>query len=288
MKFIKAHGYGNDYLVFEAGELRGVESLAEFARRVCDRHFGAGADGIAVAERATGEAADFHVRIFNPDGSEAAMSGNGTRSAAAALFYENAWSREELRLATRSGVKVYRLLAEDQARGHYRFAAEIGKPRFESASVPIRTDEPLEKVVDHPLEVAPGEMVRVTALEMCNPNCCLFVEDFETVDWRGLGRLIESHARFPERTNVEFIRVVSPKQIEVRIWERGVGETLSSGTGSSAAAVAACLTGRTGRRVAVETPGGELEVEWRESDGEVVLTGDAEVVYRGEWLGGRG
>jgi diaminopimelate epimerase len=283
MKFIKAHGYGNDYLVFEAGELGKVVSLPEFAKRVCDRHFGAGGDGIAVIERATGAASDFNVRIFNPDGSEAAMSGNGTRSAAAALFYEGAWSREDLRLATRSGVKVYRLLAGDRARGRYRFAAEIWKPRFESASVPIQTDEPLERVVDHQLEVAPGETVRVTALEMCNPNCCLFVEDFDRVDWRRLGRLIESHTRFPERTNVEFVRVRSPEQIEVRIWERGVGETLSSGTGSSAAAVAACLTGRTGRRVEVETPGGRLEVEWRE-DGEVVLTGEAQVVYRGEWL----
>jgi diaminopimelate epimerase len=297
MKFVKAHGYGNDYLVFEAGGLRGVASLAEFARGVCDRHFGAGGDGIAVVERAaagaTGEpdgglgggGADFRVRIFNPDGSEAAMSGNGTRSAAAALFHEGVWAREELRLATRAGVKLYRLLASDAARGRYRFAAEIGRPRFASASVPIKTDEPLERVVDHPLEVAAGEAVRVTALEMCNPNCCLFVEDFGALDWRRLGRLLESHPRFPERTNVEFVRVVSPGRIEVRIWERGVGETLSSGTGSSAAAVAACLTGRTGRRVFVETPGGELEVEWREDD-EVVLTGEAEVVYRGEWLKG--
>jgi diaminopimelate epimerase len=130
----------------------------------------------------------------------------------------------------------------------------------------------------------PGETVRVTALEMCNPNCCLFVDDFEGVDWRRLGRLIESHTRFPERTNVEFIRVVSRERIEVRIWERGVGETLSSGTGSSAAAVAACVNGLTDRRVTVETPGGGLEVEWRDVDGEVVLTGEAEVVYRGEWL----
>jgi diaminopimelate epimerase len=285
MKFIKFHGYGNDYLVIDAAELRDAASLAGFARRACDRHFGAGADGVAVVEQVADDpAADFRVRIFNPDGSEAAMSGNGTRCAASALFYEGVWSREELRLSTRSGVKVYRLLAEDRARGRYRFAAEIGRPRFTSASVPMRTDEPLERVVDHPLEVAPGETVRVTALEMCNPNCCLFVDDFEGVDWRRLGRLIESHARFPERTNVEFIRVVSRERIEVRIWERGVGETLSSGTGSSAAAVAACVNGLTGRRVTVETPGGRLEVEWRDVDGEVVLTGEAEVVYRGEWL----
>jgi diaminopimelate epimerase len=283
MKFIKLHGYGNDYIVVRAGELRRVPSLPEFARRVCDRHFGAGADGVALVEEAADGGADFRVRIFNPDGSEAAMSGNGTRCAASALHYEGDWSREVLRLATRSGVKVYRLLAADRARGVYRFAAEIGRPRFESASVPFASDEPLERVVNHPLEVAPGETVKVTALEMCNPNCCIFVEDFDRLDWRRLGRLIESHARFPKRTNVEFVRVVAPDRIEVRIWERGAGETLSSGTGSSAAAVAACANNLTGRRVAVETAGGELGVEWRE-DGEVVLTGEAEVVYRGEWL----
>jgi diaminopimelate epimerase len=289
MKFTKFHGYGNDYLIVDADELRGTSPLAEFARRACDRHFGAGADGVAVVERMTNgvderATADFRVRIFNPDGSEAAMSGNGTRCAASALFYEGVWSREELRLSTRAGIKVYRLLAGDHVRGRFRFAAEIGRPKFESASVPIKTDEPLMRVIDHPLEVAPGETVRVTALEMCNPNCCLFVPDFERVDWRRLGRLIESHVRFPERTNVEFVRVVSRERIEVRIWERGVGETLSSGTGASAAAVAACVNGLTDRHVAVETPGGGLEVEWRERDGEVVLTGEAEVVYRGEWL----
>lgn len=305
MKFIKFHGYGNDYLVVEAGDLRATASLAGFARAACDRHFGAGADGVAVVERLersgatvgdaseqssedvsvrSGDAADFRVRIFNPDGSEAAMSGNGTRCAASALYYEGVWSGAELRLATRAGVKLYRLQAGDRARGRYRFAAEIGRPRFASASVPMQTEEALERVVNHPLEVAAGEVVQVTALEMCNPNCCLFVSDFDAVDWRRLGRLIESHTRFPERTNVEFIRVVSPDKIEVRIWERGAGETLSSGTGSSAAAVAACLNGLTGRRVTVETPGGRLEVEWREPDDEVVLTGEAEVVYRGEWL----
>jgi len=287
MRFVKAHGYGNDYLVFEAGELRAVGSLSEFARRVCDRHFGAGGDGIAVVGSADEGEADFNVRIFNPDGSEAAMSGNGTRCAAAALVHGRVWTRPVLRLSTRSGVKTYRLLEADEARGRYRFAAEIGRPRFESAAVPLQTDEPLARVLNHPLEVAPGETVTVTALEMCNPNCCLFVDDFDSLDWRRLGRLIESHPRFPARTNVEFVRVVSPERIEVRIWERGVGETLSSGTGSSAAAVAACLNGLTGRRVTVETPGGTLAVEWREEDGEVVLTGEAEVVYRGEWLKGR-
>ena len=284
MRFTKLHGYGNDYLVFKADDLGAAGDLGGFARRACDRHFGAGSDGIAVVGRAAvGDGADFNVRIFNPDGSEAAMSGNGTRCAAAALVYDGVWTGAELRLSTRAGVKVYRLLEADAARGLYRFAAEIGRPRFESEAIPFKTDEALARVVRHPLEVAPGETVEVTAIEMCNPNCCLFVGDFETVDWRRLGRLIERHPRFPARTNVEFVRVVSPDRVELRIWERGVGETLSSGTGSSAAAVASHLNGLTNRAVTVETPGGCLAVEWRE-DGEVVLTGEAEVVFRGEWL----
>ena len=282
MDFIKFHGYGNDYLVFEAERLTGVDSLNDFARRVCERHYGAGADGVALISRAEGPAADFTVRIFNADGSEAAMSGNGTRSAAAYLHYEGLWSQDELRLKTRAGVKLYRL-REREGPGRYRFEAEIGRPVFESVSVPVLTDEPLTSVRDYPLLVE-GETVLVTALQMCNPNCCVFVDDFDAVDWRRLGRAIETHKQFPERTNVEFVRVMDRRKVEARVWERGVGETLSSGTGACAAAVASSSTERTERQVEVTMPGGRLQVEWR-ADGEVLLTGTAEVVYRGVWLG---
>jgi diaminopimelate epimerase len=145
------------------------------------------------------------------------------------------------------------------------------------------TTEPLSEVRDYKLALSGGESLPVTALQMCNPNCCTFVEDLELTDWRRLGREIESHAAFPERTNVEFIRVLDRGRIEARVWERGAGETLSSGTGACAAAVASMVGGRTDRHVSVRMPGGLLEVLWRE-DGEVLLTGTAEVVYRGEWL----
>jgi diaminopimelate epimerase len=167
--------------------------------------------------------------------------------------------------------------------GGFRFEAEIGRPRFDSASIPMNTPEPLEEVRDFPLVLPGGESLKVTALQMCNPNCCAFLEDFESVDWRHLGRAVESHAVFPERTNVEFIRVLDRQNIEARVWERGAGETLSSGTGACAAAVASMIGGRTEREIKVSMPGGLLEVTWRE-DGEVLLTGEAEVVYRGEWL----
>jgi diaminopimelate epimerase len=285
MQFIKFHGFGNDYIVFEAQQLAGIKSPGELARRVCDRHYGAGADGIAIVSRAEDERADFHVRIFNPDGSEAGLSGNGTRSAAAYLYYRGLWSDDELRLATRTGIKLYRL-SERISDGHYWFEAELGQPRFESASIPMLTNEPLEHVMGYPLEVE-GETLRVTALLMGNPNCCIFVEDFEELDWRRAGRILESHAQFPERTNVVFVRVVGREKIELRIWERGVGETLSSGTCACAAAVASMINDKTERRVKVEMPGGLIEVEWR-ADDEVVMTGRADIVYSGEWLSDSG
>jgi diaminopimelate epimerase len=289
MKFVKFHGYGNDYIVCEAGELAGVAAsdVPEFVRRACDRHYGVGGDGIATLERAADErAADFVLRIFNPDGSEAAMSGNGSRSAASFLYFQGLWRQEELRLSTKAGVKLYRLLEQD-GRGRYRFAAEIGRPALDSASIPMRTGEAREQVSDFPLKLETGEVVRLTALQMCNPNACVFVEDFEATDWRRIGRAVESHPQFPQRTNVEFIRVRDRGTIEVRVYERGVGPTLSSGTGACASAVAACLNGLTDRRVRVEMEGGRLEVEWRD-DGEVLLTGEAEAIYRGEWLKGKG
>jgi diaminopimelate epimerase len=283
MRFIKFHGFGNDYIVFEAEQLVSVESLNDFARRVCERHYGAGADGIALVQKSPDLDADFSVRIFNVDGSEAGLSGNGTRAAVAYLYYRGLWSKNELRLATRTGVKLYRLL-ERLSEGYYWFASELGQPAFDSASIPFLPDGPLERVVDYPLSVE-GESVLVTALLMGNPMCCVFVEDFDALDWRRLGCLLEVHAQFPERANVVFVRVHDRANIELRIWERGVGETSASGTCSCAAVVASVMKGLTERRLRVSMPGGKIEIEWRE-DGEVLLTGRADIVYGGEWLAG--
>jgi len=280
-RFTKFHGFGNDYLVFEAKQFAKTADLGEFARRVCNRHYGAGADGIAVAKRSEGGSSDFEVRIFNPDGSEAGMSGNGTRCTAAYLFFHNLWSDERLRLQTRNGVKRY-LLRERSRAGSFLFESELGQPNFDSASIPMLTERPLDRVIDYPLAVD-DETLRVTALQMGNPNCCVFVDDFDATDWRRLGPLIENHPQFPERTNVIFIRVRDRSNIEERLWERGVGETESSGTCSCAAVIASVINDRSDRRVSVHAPGGIIPIEWRE-DGEVVLTGRAEVVYNGEWL----
>ncbi len=280
MKFTKFHGFGNDYLVFEAEQLAGVDDPGGFTKRICNRHYGAGGDGIAVVEPAPDTNSDFRVRIFNPDGSEAGMSGNGTRCAAAYLHFHKLWTAKDLRLQTLNGIKPYKLLEQDG--GSFLFRSELGQPRFDNASIPMTTTESLERVINYPLPVD-GKTLLVTAMQMGNPNCCIFVEDFSDLDWRRLGPMIENHPQFPERTNVIFIRVRDRTNIEERIWERGVGETESSGTCSCAAMVASVINGRTDRKVDVHAPGGLLPIEWRE-DGEVVLTGRAEVVYSGEWL----
>jgi diaminopimelate epimerase len=281
IEFIKFHGYGNDYIVIAAAQLAGVPSLGGFARQICTRHYGAGADGIAVVSRSENDEADFLVRIFNPDGSEAGLSGNGTRCAASWLYYQGLWAGDELRLNTRTGVKKYFLRAEPGP-GKYVFASELGRPKLDSASVPLITDAPLGQVIDYPLPVD-GDIFKITAMQMGNPNCSIFVDDFEELDWRTIGRAIETHPQFPDRTNVTFVRVVNREQIELRIWERGVGETTASGTCSCAAAVASMINDKTDRRVTALTPGGQVEIHWRD-DNEVVITGSAEVVYSGQWL----
>lgn len=279
--FLKFHGFGNDYIVMESEHLAGFADLGEFAQRICDRHYGAGADGIAVISREDKEGADFRVRIFNPDGSEAGLSGNGTRCAAAYVHYKKLWTGDELRLITRSGIKRY-FLVEQPCPGKYVFDSELGKPGFASDSIPMLTDGPLDRVIDYPLDVN-GDRLSVTALQMGNPNCCIFVDDFEALDWRRLGPAIENHRLFPDRTNVVFVLVENRQAIELRIWERGVGETTASGTCSCAAAVAAMINGRTERSIDVLMPGGRARIQWRDDD-EVVINAPAELVYAGDWL----
>lgn len=279
---VKYQGYGNDYIILESQHLNTVSSIDEVVKRICDRHYGVGSDGVALIHQTNRPDAHFTVRIFNADGGEAAMSGNGTRCAAAHLYQSGLWSDSMLRLNTKSGVKTYRLL-EREAPGHFKFEAEIGRPQFESDKIPFKPLDWLERVMDFPLKLSDEEVVRITALQMCNPNCVLFVDDLNRLDWRRIGREIERHPLFPERTNVEFVRVIDRGRIEAKVWERGVGETLSSGTGASAAAVGACINNFTESKVEVVMPGGTLHVEWRAEDGEVLLTGVADLVFHGEW-----
>ena len=280
-RFTKFHGLGNDYLVIEAEQLATVDDLGEFARRICNRHYGAGGDGIAIISRSQTDDADFNCRIFNPDGSEAGLSGNGTRCAVAYLYYAGLWSKDELRLSTKTGLKRY-FPRGQTGPGKFLFESELGQPKFDSASIPMSIAPPLDQVIGCVLPVN-GEPVVITAMQMGNPNCCIFVDDFDELNWRRLGKLIETHPQFPDRTNVVFVSVVERKLIELRIWERGVGETTASGTCSCAGAVAAMINEKADRDVRVVMEGGEVRIHWR-PDGEVVITGTAELVYSANWL----
>jgi len=279
--FCKFHGFGNDYIVIERPALVGVDSIPDLARAICHRHTGAGSDGIAVIEKLDAEDADFHCEIVNPDGSIAGFSGNGTRCAVAYLYYRKVWSRPDLRLKMSSGIKNYTLV-ERISDGHYWFEAEIGKPQFASDEIPVRTESRMESVVDRRIPVG-NDWVSISAVNVGNPVACTFVDNFH-LDWRSLGKRLENHDAFPERANIVFVKVLDRESIELRIWERGAGETSASGTCASAAAVLSASMGKTERAVSVHTEGGVTEVFWR-PDGEILLTGRADHVYCGEWVG---
>ncbi|HLG13621.1 MAG TPA: diaminopimelate epimerase [Blastocatellia bacterium] len=280
IQFTKLQGLGNDFLVIPVEDVQTLRAAREIAIQMCQRNYGAGADGIVFVTRARHSDADFASRIFNADGSEAEVSGNGTRCVAAYLYYAGMWKEPEVRIATAAGVKYGRLVSREGVQFEFEF--DMGEPRFSSLDVPMALEEPLPSVVSYPLRLG-GDVFDVTCMSVGNPQCVIFVPDLEAINLNEVGPLIEDHPAFPNRTNVAFARVVARDEIEILIWERGAGRTLSSGTGASASAIAGALNGLTGRNVRVRTPGGTLRVDWR-ADNSIALTGPAEVVYSGRWL----
>jgi diaminopimelate epimerase len=274
MKFAKAHGLGNDFIL--VAEELAPAGLSPWAVRLCDRHRGIGGDGVVLHAR-TPDGVSF--KLVNADGLVGEISGNGLRCLAA-LAVRSGWAPPRHVVSTVVGRKAVEVSAVSPS--VYRIVTDLGPPALASRDVPVALEPPVEKVVDHSLEAA-GRTVRVTATSMGNPHCAVFLDapaDDELL--RSLGPALEFHPFFPRRTNVEFVTVVSPSQIRVRFWERGVGYTMASGTGSASAAVASILTGRTGRRVLAVCDGGTLEIEWPEG-GSVRQTADAEILYEGEW-----
>jgi diaminopimelate epimerase len=283
MRFHKFQALGNDFLIVRESELQAVTANYEsFSRQICDRHFGAGADGVELLlDQPSVAGADFEVRLFNADGGETPISGNGTRCVGAYLYLIENWQKPEVRIATGAGVKT--LKPVERRDNGFVFETGMGAPRFCSHEIPVTLAQPLDRVIRQQLNVV-GQTVEFTATSMGNPHCSIFVNDFHELDWRGLGAALEVHPAFPDRTNVEFIRVLNRDEIEVRFWERGCGETLASGTGSCGAALASMLNEFTERKIKVITAAGELIVEWRD-DNTVIQTGEARAVFRGEWLG---
>lgn len=288
IKFCKFHGFGNDYIVVEKNELKEITDISEFTKEICHRNTGVGGDGIALLEKLDGVEADYSCRIINPDGSEAGFSGNGTRCAVAYLYYKNIWSDKNLKLKTKSGIKNYDFLNREG--NAFWYLAELGKPKFGSVDIPFLSASSalvddsysdLESVINYDLQLS-DRVLPITAVNVGNPVCVIFVEDFK-FNWRKVGDEIESHEQFPERTNVVFVKVQDHENVEIRIWERGAGETSSSGTCSIAAAVASAFTEKTDRKVSVHAEGGTTEAVWREDD-EMLITGRADLAFCGEWF----
>ncbi|MDY0231607.1 MAG: diaminopimelate epimerase [Candidatus Saccharicenans sp.] len=281
MNFAKLHALGNDFLVTEDdASIKEVE-LSETARRLCDRHTGPGADGLIIYKiiAPTENRATF--RIFNADGSEAEISGNGLRCAAAYLFYHQQVPGTVVNFETVAGKRICELIG--QKKNLLEIKIEMGEPKFSSRDIPFDDGQEHSSIVDYPLSIN-RKVYYITCVSVGNPHCDIFVERFlpARIEWHQVGQEVENHPFFPHRTNVEFIRVINRQEIEVLFWERGVGETLSSGSGSCAAAVASILKGLTDRRVKVWTSMGSLIVEWEKD--KVFQTGPAELIFEGRSL----
>lgn len=278
MKFIKMHGLGNDFIV--VNNLKGKLSspfLAQVAPKLCHRHFGVGADGLVLLNPSS--RAPFQMQIFNPDGSEAEMCGNAIRCLAKYVFERGLIREKSFAFETKAGNKE---VVIKEVKGQVKAVrVNMGKPLLHSEEIPIG-GLPRDRVVNEALEVE-GEKLFFTAVSMGNPHCVIFLDSLDSIPWKRWGSLLECHPLFPRRTNVEFVKKGSPREIEVKVWERGAGPTLACGTGACASVVAGVLTGRLreGEEITVYLPGGSLLVKW-EQGGSVFMEGPAEEVFTGE------
>ena len=275
MEFTKMQGAGNDYIYVNAFKEQ-VKDPVQTAIRVSDRHFGIGADGLVLI--CPSEKADFFMDIYNADGSRAKMCGNAIRCVAKYVYDRGMTDKTEIAIETLSGVKTIRVFTEN---GRVTAArVNMGAPILAAREIPTTFDG--ESVVSQKLTIGETDVL-VTCVSMGNPHCVLFVDDVEALDLERLGPKFEHHERFPDRINTEFVRTVSPTEFDMRVWERGSGETLACGTGACAAAVASILNGRAerDRDIRVNLRGGQLVIRWHRN-GDVYMTGPAEEVFSGE------
>jgi diaminopimelate epimerase len=275
MRFVKMHGIGNDYVYIDCFQ-ETVKDPETLAVRISDRHFGVGGDGLILIMPS--EKADARMRMFNADGSEAQMCGNGIRCVAKYVFESGIRRQPEITVETLAGVLRLQLFAPGGPVEKVR--VNMGVPRLRRQDIPMLGDG--ERVVAEKLTAGDGAFA-VTCVSMGNPHCVIYVDEVEKFPVTRYGPLLEHHPQFPERTNVEWIEWVNRREIRQRTWERGSGETLACGTGACAAVVASVLNGKTERSVTVHLSGGDLEIEWGD-DNHVYMTGPAVEVFRGDWL----
>ena len=278
MKFTKMQGLGNDYVYVNCFKEK-IDNPPELARRISDRHFGVGSDGLIMINPS--DKADFEMEMYNADGSRGEMCGNGIRCVAKYVYDYGLTDKTHISVETLGGIKYLDLTVEE---GKVKMVkVDMGKPELEPLKIPVKASG--DNAVDEPILVG-GNEYRMTCVSMGNPHAVIFIGcDVREFPLEEIGPKFENHERFPNRVNTEFVRVIDRRTAEMRVWERGSGETLACGTGACAVAVACALNGFTEDEVTVRLLGGDLQIRWDREKDTVFMTGPAEVVFDGEWIG---
>ena len=275
MKFTKMHGCGNDYVYVNLFEEK-IDNPAELSIKVSDRHFGIGSDGLITI--GPSDVADFRMRIYNADGSEAEMCGNGIRCVAKYVYDHKMTDKTEISVESGAGIKYLTLFVEQGKVEQVR--VDMGEPILEPAQIPVLAEG--DKVVDEPIEVC-GKTWNMTCVSMGNPHAVVFVDNVADFEIEKYGPHFEKHERFPKRTNTEFVEIISREEINMRVWERGSDETWACGTGTCASVMACILNNRTDNKVLVHLRGGDLTIEYNEKTNHIFMTGSATEVFSGEY-----
>ena len=274
MKFTKMQGLGNDYVYVNCFK-ETIENPPEMAKKVSNRNFGIGSDGLIMINPS--DVADFEMEMYNADGSRSEMCGNGIRCVGKYVYDYGLTEKEHISVETLAGIKYLDLTVED---GKVKLVkVDMGNPELVPANIPIVADG--DRVIDEPINVN-GTEYRMTGVSMGNPHAVVYVEDVKGLDIEKIGPAFENHERFPNRVNTEFVKVLDQNTVEMRVWERGSGETMACGTGACAVAVACILNGLTVDKVTVKFRGGDLQIEWDKEADKVYMTGPAEVSFDGE------
>lgn len=279
MKFTKMHGCGNDYIYINGfTEKIAQEEKPELVRKISDRHFGIGGDGAIFINPA--KEADFEMEMYNADGSRAEMCGNGIRCVAKYVYDKGLTDKTKISIVSYGQVKYLELFLKEGKVDTVK--VNMGAPGLRPEEIPVLMDTSQEKVVDEPILVE-GQEYKITCVSMGNPHAVVFVDDVEHLAIEKIGPYFENHERFPKRTNTEFVKVLDRSHVQMRVWERGTGETLACGTGCCATVTACILNGLTDETVTVKVLGGEIEITWDREANLVYMTGPAETVFDGEY-----
>lgn len=280
ISFTKMHGTGNDFILINDYQKKNIKSTSynNLAKELCQRHFNVGADGMILVLPPEKSMADFKMRIFNSDGSEAEMCGNGIRCFSHFLHLERLTEKEKLKIETLAGIIKPEILEGKENKKQVK--VNMGKPLFQPSEIPINIEDK-KRIYNYPLSIDKREF-KINCVSMGNPHTVIFGEDPTTLNISEVGKKIEQHELFPEKTNVEFIEIINSSEINMKVWERGSGITLACGTGACAAVAAGIKNGLLEKNVTVHLPGGDLQIQWASEEENIYMTGPSQFVYEGK------